>query len=1250
MRNLTKIMVMFTFAFISSVSLFAQNWNYTETFENHNATIGGYTNNSFLGDNGVTWTYVRGRADNGYQVNPENKSFMLGGGAPQSTIKSSVISGGINDLKISMKKAFTGAGNRQIALYINGNFIANSIAWDNTNVQVFEVNDLEIVGDVVIEFRNLGSQVSIDDLKWTTFGAGHGGIPYKVRISSVKPAVPMKNIPFRTLIELVDNIGYTQSIPHPTKIVFTILDATANLLHQQTFNIPANSAVYFVENLNLNYSGKITIIAEAPDNKNLAGYYLDDASESFNVSKKPNLSLDIFNKGHVGSTHPVITVKALDDNGNVNPNYHLLTGNLNISNGSFTGTITAIFEKGIATFKDIVFTSPNTEYSVFTSAQYLDNSIAKTVSVLPAPTMTEIIIPRYLKGEGTFIDQNGNGRLPSFALVQFNNLHPNTEYRFLTGASLTLPNTASTTAGNMIVYDYMTNNYEMTAAKNLKVENSYSSFKTGNSESSKTIWINMIPTNNAIFAVNNENYWTIDLANSNGDVITRLNSIKTSRNLRLSSAANNFTTGLVSYASGIFDPQSPSSPKNYIVLYDQDNNPVSTAIVQANGSTLATPGFAHQAPAFYADYESVNGAWSTYIPNNLPGGIRKIAEFSPKGELVKEWTDDDGVWASYNTITSNYGLYPPSENSSETQFAVPQFDLLSPNTNSEVCNTLEGITLLWNSRGIDLINIYVNSDDEGWEPIALNYNSRENSYIWTAIRNKYSNSNIKIKIQSVEFSYISYVTGNFKIFDTPIITGYSESNVWCPEENIILTVEAEGSNLTYQWYKDGRMLTNNADYSGVNTPVLTIDKLLHRLAGSYTVTVSGHPSCESVKSGPIIVYVARPISIFKPTYDVNIGVKLGEKATLEFTVHGNGGNGLQDDLEKYNVKVQWYKYDPNLPVDVPLDDNMPRFAGSKTNYLTINKFRKQDEGKYYAVVKGLCGTAVKTPYFDVKEVDFSITEEPRDSKICLDNTVEFSFDYISNSNENPIITWYKDGVLLTNNDHISGADTKSLTIKNIKESDAGIYHAEVTLKESGQKIRTKDVSLFVFKTVVISSHTESPATFELGKSILLEVVADANEGEELEYQWYKNNVLIEGANEATYTKEESTPEDEGVYTCKVKGICNEITSEPIEVVIATGTTSVREVARFGFSLSEVSPNPTVNNFRINVTSPENTNAEIIITDMTGRSITTIFSGLLSEGTHNLNVNLDKFNLVTGTYFITLRTPRVALTQNFTIIK
>ncbi len=140
----------------------------TESFTNSNVASGGYSSGSFTGDNSVTWTYVGARDDEGYEIT--GKGIMLQN--TSSKVTSSSVIGGIGDFTVKLKKGFTGGGNRQVELFVNGVSKGSSVAWDNTTIQTFTVNGINETGNIIIEIRNITSkQVVIDDISWTCYSS-----------------------------------------------------------------------------------------------------------------------------------------------------------------------------------------------------------------------------------------------------------------------------------------------------------------------------------------------------------------------------------------------------------------------------------------------------------------------------------------------------------------------------------------------------------------------------------------------------------------------------------------------------------------------------------------------------------------------------------------------------------------------------------------------------------------------------------------------------------------------------------------------------------------------------------------------------------------------------------------------------------------------------------------------------------------------------------------------------------------------
>ncbi|QSS96184.1 T9SS type A sorting domain-containing protein [Psychroflexus sp. ALD_RP9] len=163
MKKITFIV----FALMASFS-FAQG---LEDFTNSNATSG-YADDSFVGNNGITWTYVASRDGNG-DANSSGinlPALMLRRVSDNSKITSSTISGGIGDFSMKLYKGFTGGGDRQVEVFINGISVGTSQPFDDFTEQTFSVSDINVGGDIIIEIVNITpKQVIIDDISWTAF-------------------------------------------------------------------------------------------------------------------------------------------------------------------------------------------------------------------------------------------------------------------------------------------------------------------------------------------------------------------------------------------------------------------------------------------------------------------------------------------------------------------------------------------------------------------------------------------------------------------------------------------------------------------------------------------------------------------------------------------------------------------------------------------------------------------------------------------------------------------------------------------------------------------------------------------------------------------------------------------------------------------------------------------------------------------------------------------------------------------------
>ena len=148
----------------------------SEVFTNSTAT-NSYADGSFVGEGDITWTFVKSRQASGNFNDTDITSMdlpalMLRRASDDSKITSNTISGGLADFSVKLYKGYTGSGDRQVELFVNGESKGTSEVFDDYTEHVFAVTGVNIAGDVVIELKNTTEkQVIIDEITWTAYTA-----------------------------------------------------------------------------------------------------------------------------------------------------------------------------------------------------------------------------------------------------------------------------------------------------------------------------------------------------------------------------------------------------------------------------------------------------------------------------------------------------------------------------------------------------------------------------------------------------------------------------------------------------------------------------------------------------------------------------------------------------------------------------------------------------------------------------------------------------------------------------------------------------------------------------------------------------------------------------------------------------------------------------------------------------------------------------------------------------------------------
>ncbi|MDD4384032.1 MAG: hypothetical protein PHD06_02505, partial [Bacteroidales bacterium] len=125
-----KLRHLFTTALVALTLLLWGNVGMGQGLEDftNSALTASYADGSFVGNAGITWTYVASRDDNGTQG--VNAPALMFKGDLTAKVTSSTIPGGIGNLTVKLYKAFTGAGDRQVELFVNGISKGISVPFD----------------------------------------------------------------------------------------------------------------------------------------------------------------------------------------------------------------------------------------------------------------------------------------------------------------------------------------------------------------------------------------------------------------------------------------------------------------------------------------------------------------------------------------------------------------------------------------------------------------------------------------------------------------------------------------------------------------------------------------------------------------------------------------------------------------------------------------------------------------------------------------------------------------------------------------------------------------------------------------------------------------------------------------------------------------------------------------------------------------------------------------------------------------
>lgn len=136
----------------------------TESFTNIGASQSNYTTRNWTGDNGQPWTATDARTDQTLN----GRAIAVREGAVSTTIPEA--EAGAGTLTFNYKRVFT--GNSTLQVYIDNVAVGSPITVSSETPLQASVNIASVpAGDVLLEIRNTGNRVVIDDVEWTCTSA-----------------------------------------------------------------------------------------------------------------------------------------------------------------------------------------------------------------------------------------------------------------------------------------------------------------------------------------------------------------------------------------------------------------------------------------------------------------------------------------------------------------------------------------------------------------------------------------------------------------------------------------------------------------------------------------------------------------------------------------------------------------------------------------------------------------------------------------------------------------------------------------------------------------------------------------------------------------------------------------------------------------------------------------------------------------------------------------------------------------------
>ncbi|MBL8000171.1 MAG: immunoglobulin domain-containing protein, partial [Candidatus Kapabacteria bacterium] len=370
-------------------------------------------------------------------------------------------------------------------------------------------------------------------------------------------------------------------------------------------------------------------------------------------------------------------------------------------------------------------------------------------------------------------------------------------------------------------------------------------------------------------------------------------------------------------------------------------------------------------------------------------------------------------------------------------------------------------------------------------------------------------------------------SGTFSVNTPALITSQSNNIAPCLGGTAVMEVVVSGTNLSFQWQRDG------VNLPGATSPRLTLTFVNLGSTGMYQCVVNGAAGCAGTISKPILLSITPNIEF--TTQPANIVTGVGR--TIVMSVETNTPTG---------VTFQWFRRNTAI-----VDDS--RITGSRTANLTIRNIQAIDFGhEYNCVATSTCGT-VKSNMASLLSGTVLISSPQQNTSIvrCAGETAEFAIQATTTTGGGLTYIWRKNNVNLTNDPRYANSQlTERLSISALTIADTGRYSCVVTSSSSGAQATSASFTLNIEARPSVTTQPTNKIGCP-GETIQF-TLGTATTGT-YTYNWQLNGSPVTQTTIPTLTLSTISTAQAGDYRCIVTNTCGSDTTNQATLTIGEKT-------------------------------------------------------------------------------------------------